>query len=67
MKLNDLIAYSLMAIAAAVWVLILYKLVGLPRAVSIGLAVLLGPTSVIALLYLITRQLEKRQDSQPPK
>lgn len=54
MKLNDLIVYSLIMLAIAVWVIILHKFAGLPKAVTVGLAVLLGWSTAMLFLYLIT-------------
>lgn len=50
----DFLAYGMMIIAAIGWSMILYGLVGLPRAVAMVLALFLGPASVIIGSYILT-------------
>lgn len=62
MKPIDLIAYVLMFIASVGWSMILYGQMGVPRLLSIGLGVVLGPVTVILSSYVITEYFTCRKE-----
>jgi hypothetical protein len=60
MSATDIVAYSLMLGASVVCGLLIDGVFGFPRWITIATAVISGPASVILLLVVISRFLDKR-------